>query len=449
MKTKALKLLETYQISLTGRHVIAAVSGGSDSMALLHFLAFLQKEEAFTLTAAHVNHGIRGKEADRDEQLVRAYCQMLGVNLQTLWVNIPEMAKASGESEEICGRRVRYDFFNRIDPHALVATAHHLEDAAETFFLNLARGTGLLGLTGIPPVRGQVIRPLLTCTKAEILQYCEQNQIPFATDSTNLSDDYARNRIRHRVLPVLEEINPSFLSCFQRCLTHLQADEAFLQQQTQNAAAACRTAGGYSVDGLLAVPEALFSRVLVYALRALGGTAPEDKHVQRVASFLRQGGSDTMNGGAVIVSDGKRLFCKKQAVSQQMEPVVLYRLPERITVLEKTITFSLKKPENWEKISKEVFQYSINHDRIIYPVIIRTRRDGDRFHPAGRGVGKTLRQLFCEAKTPREQRDKVLLLCDGQGILLTEGFGIDERVKPAEDTGNTLYVTIRRTTNDT
>ena len=107
MKTKALNALQSYQISLTGRHVIAAVSGGSDSMALLHFLAFLQKEESFTLTAAHVNHGIRGKEADRDEQLVRVYCQTLGVNLQTLWVNIPEMAKASGESEEICGRPFR------------------------------------------------------------------------------------------------------------------------------------------------------------------------------------------------------------------------------------------------------------------------------------------------------------------------------------------------------
>ena len=446
MKTKALETIRRYQIPLAGREIIVAVSGGSDSMALLHFLLSLKEEFSLTLRAAHVNHGIRGEEADRDERLVRKTCFLWGVPLAVLRADVPALAKKNGEGLEECGRRVRYAFFSSLSPDALIATAHHVEDAAESFLLHLSRGSALAGLTGIAPVRGRLIRPLIDCDKKEIYEYCRQYQIPYSEDRTNQDEAYARNRLRRRVLPALTAINPAFLRCFSRSVALLREDEAYLSRQCEALAKAAKTEGGYRVAGLLQAPAALRHRLLFFVIKTLTGDLPEASHVFALEQILASGGAVTVPGGKTVQSNGTLLFLQIEQNNPRPVPLLFDELPSQCSFGEREIFFSEQPPKKSEKNGDGVFQYSVNHDRILYPVFLRTREEGDFFRPAGRGVKKTLRQLFREARIPPEERAGYVLLCDQKGIFLAERFGVDERVK---NTGETpLYITIRRKNHD-
>ena len=194
-----------------GDRILVALSGGADSVALLKALWLLRDEWKFTLTAAHLHHGIRGEEADLDLQLCETLCQTLGIPLVVKRENIPELCKQTGEGEEECGRRVRYEFFNSIENMDKIATAHTANDNAETLLLHLTRGAGLQGLRGILPKRGNIIRPLIDCTREQVETFCKEQNLPFATDSTNEDSHYRRNFIRHKVLPLFTRQNPAFI----------------------------------------------------------------------------------------------------------------------------------------------------------------------------------------------------------------------------------------------
>lgn len=197
MLDKALSAVEKYNMLSPGAAVIAAVSGGADSMAMLLFLMKISERYSLSLTVAHVNHGLRGEEARRDEEYVRSFCEKNSLRFEVLHADVAALAKQSGETCEECGRRVRYEFFESIDKNAKIATAHTASDNAETMLFNLARGSSLKGLCGIPPVRGNIIRPLIFCTREDIEVFCRENSLDFVTDSTNLTLDYSRNKIRH------------------------------------------------------------------------------------------------------------------------------------------------------------------------------------------------------------------------------------------------------------
>ena len=207
MLDKALSAVEKYNMLSPGAAVIAAVSGGADSMAMLLFLMKISERYSLSLTVAHVNHGLRGEEARRDEEYVRSFCEKNSLRFEVLHADVAALAKQSGETCEECGRRVRYEFFESIDKNAKIATAHTASDNAETMLFNLARGSSLKGLCGIPPVRGNIIRPLIFCTREDIEAFCRENSLDFVTDSTNLTLDYSRNKIRHIAVPALKEIN--------------------------------------------------------------------------------------------------------------------------------------------------------------------------------------------------------------------------------------------------
>ncbi|MBR1810736.1 MAG: tRNA lysidine(34) synthetase TilS [Clostridia bacterium] len=444
--------IQQYNMPLKNRHVIVGFSGGSDSAALLQVLFTLREELRFTLSAAHVNHGIRGEEALRDEAFARAFCEERGIPFYAARYNVPEEAGRAGESCEVCGRRLRYEFFRSVDPDALIATAHNLDDCAETFFLNLARGTGLKGLTGIPPVRDNIIRPLINCSKAEILTFCEENQISYVTDSTNLSDEYSRNKIRHGVLPVLTQINPAFLSVFRRTQTLLRDDEAFLEAQTRRYVQAAAQGDAFSVETLSVAPVELRNRVIQQTLLTLTGTVPEAAHVRSVGDFLKIGGSENLNGGCTVVSDGKRLYLRADGAAPAPAPLLLTGCPARAEFCGREIAlshcaapeFMEKNSVNTQKINKEVFHYYADCDKIVYPVTVRTKIDGDRFRPAGRGMTKTLKQLFLEHRLTAAQRQQTVILADADGIICAEGFGIDERAAVSAATKEILCITIRR-----
>ena len=195
MIDKIRETIKKYNMIPDGATVVCAVSGGSDSMVLLNALNTLKNEYNFRLIAAHVNHGLRGESADRDENFVNGKCSEMGIEIRILRADVASLAKDSGTGLEECGRKVRYDFFNSLGENVIIATAHNLSDRVETFLFNFTRGSALRGLCSIPPVRDNIIRPLIDCSKEEILDFCQSYSIEYVTDETNSDVRYSRNRI--------------------------------------------------------------------------------------------------------------------------------------------------------------------------------------------------------------------------------------------------------------
>ena len=234
MENHILEAIERFSlIEEKGVNVTVALSGGADSMSLLYALLNLREKLGITVNAAHLNHMIRGEEAERDTCFVKEQCEKLGVKLYCEYADIPAIAEREGISLELAARNTRYEFLKRVSS-GLVATAHTASDNLETLLYNLARGSGLDGLCGIPPKRGIFIRPLITCTRDTVENYCSENNIPFVTDSTNLADDYTRNKLRHKVVPVLKEINPAVEMNALRTSSILRQDaESFMFQSAK------------------------------------------------------------------------------------------------------------------------------------------------------------------------------------------------------------------------
>lgn len=275
--------------------VCAALSGGADSVSLLRALYELKEETGAEVCACHLNHGLRGAESDGDESFCRDLCGSMGVPLYAEKIAVSELTQKH-ESLEETARRARYAFFERALAHfeadlgeCVLATAHNANDNAETVLLNLTRGTGLLGLCGIPPVRGlgerRVIRPLLRCTRGEIEEYLRSLGQGHVTDKTNLSEDYTRNKIRRRVLPELEGINPSVAETIGRMTRLLRTDSAFLEELAESALAETREGGGWNAARLAELPEPVRSRA-VRLILAEGGIEPSALRIETAVSLL-------------------------------------------------------------------------------------------------------------------------------------------------------------------
>lgn len=289
MITKVLKTIETYRMLSPDSAVVIGVSGGADSMALLHALWSQRKEwPALKVTAAHVNHCLRGEEADRDEEHVRWYCQKEGIPLEVLKIDVRAEAERRKLGLEACGRAVRYEFFQRLAGETgVIATAHTLSDLVETVLLHLTRGTGLKGLCGIPPVRENIVRPLIDCSRREIEDYCREHTISYVTDSTNLETEYARNKVRLQVIPALKEINPALEEAVGRMVQGLREDDGCLWEEARELLSqAALEKGGWSCSVLSQGKKP----VRIRAIRLLQGTSrPEARHLEEIDRIVWNG----------------------------------------------------------------------------------------------------------------------------------------------------------------
>ncbi len=263
MENKLIDTVERYNMLDSGDNVIVGVSGGADSIALLHCLYSLSKKLGIKVCACHINHNLRGEESRRDEYFVRGFCDSLGIPLQVFSIDVTGNVKKH-ESIEERARKMRYSCFEKMcnEKNAKLATAHTASDNAETVFINILRGTGTKGLTGIPPIRGNIIRPILRCTRDDIEEYCRINSLEFVTDSTNLNDDYTRNKIRHNIIPLLKEFNPSLLTAVSRMTSAVYDDNAYLEQVSLTAKEQCRVENGYSAIKLSELDRPILTRVI-------------------------------------------------------------------------------------------------------------------------------------------------------------------------------------------
>lgn len=436
MENKAINVIKKYNMITPGDTIVIGLSGGADSCALLHFLSTIRDEYDITLVACHVNHMLRGDEADRDENFVKDLCRKYDVRLFCKHADIAAMSKELHESTETVGRNVRYSFFEEIADGfgAKVATAHTASDQAETVLLNLTRGSGVKGLCGIPAVRGRIIRPLIESTREEIEDYCKDNNITFVTDSTNLENIYTRNRIRHDVIPALQQINPSFESSVIRMSEIMKNTQSYLQESAEKARENAAVKGGYDCVKLIALHKAVFSE-FVFLLCSEYGVIPESKHIEMMYEILDKGGSVQIkeNIYAICKQGIFRIACLKESTDFSAP----FSVDTEINVPGRTIFVK----KLFECKDYDAFSL-INGDTVPESAVFRFRESGDKFRLPKRNVTKSLKKLFNEYKIPDEQRNNLILLADGSNILWIEGIGANEYCNLSENTNNIISITI-------
>jgi tRNA(Ile)-lysidine synthase len=286
MLEKLIQAVNTYRMIKKGDHVLVAISGGADSVALLFALSALKDSLDISISAAHVNHGLRGKESDDDQIFVERFCESLNIELKTTRLNI-QGQKNNHESIEQCARRLRYEFLENCCINAKIATAHTASDNTETVLLNLIRGTGLKGLCGIPPVRNNIIRPLIFCSRHETEAYCKENNLTFITDQSNFDTQFTRNKLRLQVIPKLTEINPSLHDTISRACALTREDCEYLDTIAFQAKVESMTTNGYSVSTLNTLPPPIFGRVIKGILTE-GGVEPTSLRISMIKEMLDQ-----------------------------------------------------------------------------------------------------------------------------------------------------------------
>lgn len=464
-----LSALRRYDMVSEGNAVLCGFSGGADSVTLLSLLFELSKGTrdvpAFPLYACHVHHGIRGEEADRDEAFCRAFCEERDIPYFSLHADVPRLAAETGDSLETAGRKVRYEFFSKTAEEILrqepgltgvkVATAHTASDNAETVLFHLARGTSLSGLTGIPPVRDNIIRPLIECTREEIEAYCEEQGLQYVTDASNEELSYSRNRIRLEVLPALEQINSETVRHIAKTSAALRRDEACFDALEETLLKRAKLSEDtYSVPVLAEAPESVLLRALCTVMWDFAGVCPETHHLEETMQWIKAGEKFKqiqIPGGAYVTLAKDRLLLHWPRDPEEPTTRTFRRTVTMADCLEYVsdgptpVTVRLTKhrmaPGEFGALQLE---NSLEYDKIDFNFIPRTRAPGDTFRPKGRGVRKKLKTLYQEAGIPAEARgDLILLEQDGEVVWL-EGFGSADGYAVGDNTTTFWTVEVTR-----
>ncbi len=413
-----------------GGLVLAAVSGGADSMGLLWALHRLAQRNRLRLGALHFNHQIRGADAQADAAFVEAFCWAHQIPLTIETGDVPAFAKEAGLGLEEAARVLRYRFFQQAAERlgaVYVATAHTADDNVETVLLHLTRGAGLAGLGGIPPVRDNIVRPILTLSRAEVEAFLQTEGIPHVEDGSNQDLHYARNRIRHLVIPVLRDLNPALTQAVGQTTGQLRADEAALRQAARDFLNGChKTEMGIALPlpDLLRLPPALQARVLRTAALDFG-VRLYAVHVRALLSLVageNPSAALDLPGGLIARRQYDQLLFAHtgptpQTFSPQPLPLAgMVSLPP----CGFTIRTSLCAPGS--KIYNSLNTFYIRNDSIVGALTVRPRQPGDTIQLPKRPT-KTLKKLFIDAKIPREQRECIPVIADACGVIAVAGFG--------------------------
>ena len=409
MLNKVLSAIERFSLFSEGDSITVALSGGADSMALLDVLYKNRERFKIKLSAAHLNHKLRGEESDRDEAFVADYCKKLGIKLMAESADVAGYAAKNGKSIEQAAREIRYDFLARVSV-GKIATAHTASDNAETVLINLTRGTALKGAAGIPPVRDNFIRPLYFCTRAEIENYCKENNVPFVTDSSNLTDDYTRNKIRHNVVPKMEALNPSFCEAVTRFTLSAGEDSAFLSSL------ASEQFEKNFKNGMLTVPKtaapSIAKRMIALFLERAAKTSPDSLHINQLYEALDENTCRSIGGNQTVIIKNRKLGLLLE------EKPIGFAVSMQIT--------DRKNFEEMLKVNKLLLKNAIDCDKICGNVSLRQRVEGDSIKLKGRGT-KTLKKLYNELKIPTSVREQLPVAADSEGIVWVCGAGVCER----------------------
>ncbi len=406
--------------------VIAGLSGGADSVCLTSVLSKLSRSIGFKLEAVHINHNLRAEESDSDQLFCEKFCEKLGIPLTVVSCNVKDYAEQNKLSTEEAARIMRYKAFADCSEGKFIATAH-----------NLIRGTAVKGLTGIPPVRDNIIRPLLTVTRAEIEQYLEDNSLSYVTDSSNLSDDYTRNKIRHNVIPVMSEINNSLLKTSVSTINAISLENSFIEEQTDKAYTECRTNGGFK--GLEVFHKAIRHRC--YARLLSENNLPyNSQRLEQIDYVLQNDGKINVSKDFYIVSTSFSLSLVLIKKVHSVLPVEL-QIGENHLFPNKTLSAEKIDRMEYSKLKNSKDSFFLDYSKLNGKAFIRDRKFGDKIQLSGRNFTSSVKKLINERISPSD-RAELHFIEDELGTVFAEKLGIAQRVAPDELTTDFLRITI-------
>ena len=433
MLNEAQALTREYAMLTPGSHILCAVSGGADSVCLLHWLRAQSEAIGFALTAAHFDHRLRGAESQRDAAFVEKLCREWKVPCVVGTGDVSGEAARRSTGIEETARALRYDFLEETAEKVgadLIATAHNANDNVETMLLHLIRGSGLQGLTGIRPRRGKLIRPFLTTTRAEILAYLEEHSLSHVEDSTNADTAYARNKLRHRVIPLLEELNPALIQRLSDTVGYLRADNDYL---TAQAMAAVRGAEPTVTGGLVLPTDAIGRSPDPIAVRAVGallGRLGEHQyraaHLLSVVELARNGqpsGSVDLPHGLTARRAYGLLVLEPSAAESGWTPVPL-NVPGETALPQLGWKLVCRPAQAPPEPPQNPFVCYFDPAALEGPLTVRPRETGDAITLPGR-PHKSVKKLLIDAKVPRQDRERLPVVADRRGPVWLGGFGPD------------------------
>lgn len=418
MLNKLLSFIRSNHMIHPGDHIICAVSGGADSMALLFAMHLLSEKLEIQVSAAHFNHHLRAEESDRDAAFVAEFCDGYKIPLFTAEAYVVTGKKGL----EAAAREARYAFLRELP--GTVATAHTADDNAETVLMNLIRGTGLKGLGGISPIKGNVIRPMLAVTREDVVAFLEEFHIPHIEDSSNATDGFLRNRVRHHIMPLLRAENPRFSVNTSDMALRLRDEEKLLNRLAEST---------QSVAELRAMPQGQRNRCLAAFLLHCGVPEPESAHIallDKLVCSKKPSAKASFPGGICIARNYDRL----ELCGQYGELVPVRLQNPGVTEIDalgiRVYCGNAAEPE-----CEEVFYVACSGE-----LVVRSRQSGDTMRLYG--GSKSLKRLFIDRKIPAAQRDMIPVFADAQGVLAVSGIGANLDREAAESAGT--YICIKR-----
>ena len=432
--------LEENKLCKFGDRVLLAVSGGIDSVVMAH----LFREADYNCAIAHCNFQLRGKESESDEAFVRLLGASLEMPVYVKHFDVEETVKEEGISVQMAARELRYAWFEELlndRSYDLVATAHNENDSVETFFINLSRGTGIRGLTGIPPVNGKIIRPLLFATRKEIIAYAEQNQLKFREDASNLDTKYRRNKIRHDVIPVMEQINPGFTETMSLNMERLTEVLGIYKQAVKLARKELFEEGSSRITIDIGKLSSLSPRrTWFYELFSpFGFTRSQCEGIEQIMEA--KPGRRSISTTHQLFKDRDRLIL----IQSTQESFTRYYLdgPDYSSSLPFPMDVEVIDRSELEKIPADPHIACLDHDEIQFPLTIRRWFHGDYFYPLGMNQMKKLSDFFVDNKISVPEKESTWILASGKKIVWIMGHRIDHRFRITEKTTKVLLLSFQ------
>ena len=437
MVEQFLKYIHNEKLFHSSQRILLAVSGGADSLLMLHLFV----NTGFSVAVAHCNFGLRGSESDADEQFVADYCDQHNITFYQKSFSTEDFAKQEGISIEMAARDLRYNWFNQLlfqNHYDFLATAHHQDDVIETFLINLSRGSGIRGLSGIQPKSRKIIRPMLFTNRDEILEYCSRMKIEFRTDSSNQETVYKRNLIRHEVLPLLEQVNPAFRKNALRTIENLNETSQLFQQRMSEIKVFV-----YSEDEMGAIIhiEKLLSlsplrTILFELIREFGFQIEQVDDI--IDSLTKESGRKFYSNEYRLIKDREYLLIAPYI----SKPDQIFYIDEDCREISHPVRLTIDKLDRTPafRFSTHSSVVDLDLDKLVFPLILRHWQDGEYFQPLGMSGLKKLSDFFIDEKYSIPEKENAWILASGNRVVWLVGKRLDDRFKITSKTKQILRI---------
>ncbi len=448
---KVLKFIKENELLSSGDKILIALSGGPDSVFLLHFLNKYKKKFKIELGAAHINHRLRGKDSERDELFCKVICDELSIPFYLLRKDIKSYSKKNKFSLEVAGRKIRYEFFEKIadaSKYDKIVTAHNADDNAETVLLNLIKGTGIKGIAGIPVKRNNIVRPILSVTKKEILNYLDENRFEYRIDGSNLYSEFERNFLRNEVIPLIRKnINPSFSNSALNTSLNLQSLNAGLMEIVSGLKSVIKVKRNKSVS----IPIQFINKgnefLISYSIKEIVdenfSVKLESNDLKKIfiLSKKQSGKSEELIENLIALKERNGITIqKKSSVKNPDEKKI--SIGCKVKIDSKILTISEVKREEVKIVKSKNIEF-ISADGLDRKFVVRTWREGDKFFPIGMRGTKKISDYLNDIKINSFEKKKQLILENDGNIVWVIGKRLDDRFKIASDTKKVLKLCLK------